>query len=251
MTTALNCKKGNDIMTTTNINITMNVNDTEGTVITKRSWGGQNKKKVKCKETGDIFNSATEASDRFKVHKTTIVSACNGRLKTVKGMHFCYLDDNNNPVEVDQPTKADKPKRIKEVTVQKEAIMTAEGKRDGGNCEPCMCITDGLCFTSMTDAAEHYGITVAQISYACKMPGRKAAGREFCSTKDIRLHLNRFSDAINKANAYDILMEKDRMRKEIIAKVDAAQDEVCAIELKLCEAKQALEQARMELANFN
>jgi hypothetical protein len=234
-----------------NINITMNMNNTEANTSTKHHAGGLPKKVVMCKETGEIFNSATEAAKRFNVHISALTGACTGRQKTLKGMHFCYLDNENNPIEIEQPVKADKPKRIKEVTIQKEAIMTAEGKRDGGNCEPCMCITDGLCFTSMTDAAEHYGINVYQISYACKVPGRKAAGREFCSTKDISLHLNRFSEAINKANAYDILMEKDRMKREIIAKVDACQDNVLTMELKLCEAKQALEQARMELANFN
>jgi len=232
-------------MTTTNINITMNVNDTEA--IIKR--GGHNKKAVMCKETGEIFNSTVEAAKCYHVTHGAIASACRGLLKTVKGMHFCYVDDNNNPIEVSQPIKVNKP--IKDVTVQKEAIMTAEGKRDNGNCEPCMCITDGQCFTSMTDAAEHYGIAVTQISYACKVPGRKAAGREFCSTKDIRLHLNRFSDAINKANAYDILVEKERLRKELMADVDKCRDDVFAIELKLCEAKQALEKAQVALENFN
>lgn len=246
MTTALNCKKGNDIMTTTNINITMNVNDTA----TKPHTGGKPKKAVICFNDNLTFNSVAEASRHYGISVGNISAACLGRTKTTKGKSFAYIDNDGNPIK---PVFASttEAKRTKEVIVQKEAIMTAEGKRDGGNCEPCMCITDGLCFTSMTDAAEHYSITVNQISYACKVPGRKAAGREFCSTKDIRLHLNRFSDAINKANAYDILVEKERLRKELIADVDKCQDDVYAIEMKLCEAKQALEKAQHALATFN
>ena len=231
----------------TKINITMNVNDT----ITKRHTGGRKPRAIKCNEDGNTFCSILDAARYYHIHHGNIWAVLNGKRNHTNNLTFCYINGNENFANVAQSINEPKPKRTKEVTVQKEAIMTAEGKRDGGNCEPCMCITDGLCFTSMTDAAEHYGVNVCQISYACKVPGRKAAGREFCSTKDIRLHLNRFSDAINKANAYDILVEKERVRKELIADVDKCQDDVYAIEMKLHEAKQALEKAQHALATFN
>lgn len=235
----------------TNINITMNVNDTDSTISTKRGGGGCNKKAVMCKETGEIFNSTVEAAKCYHVTHGAIASACRGLLKTVKGMHFCYMDNNNNPIEVSQPDKVNKPKRIKDITVQKEAVIEAEGKRDNKNCKFVMCITDGKYFTSVLDAAEHYNITPCMISRACNGVVKSTNGKQFCFLKDIPLYLKEISNAINKSNAYDILVEKERLRKELIADVDKCQDDVYAIEMKLCEAKQALEKAQHALATFN
>ena len=72
------------------------------------------------------------------------------------------------------------------------------------------------------------------------------------------MHLPELREAINKSKSYDLLVERENMRKEIVAKIDTKQEEVTAIEFKmnemakqLAEAKASLEMARVELQNFN
>lgn len=244
--TATNARKG--ITMNTNININVNMNNTT----TKTNTSRIKSKHVKCNEDGKVFDSVLAAGKYYKVHPQNICHVLNGRRNHTGGLSFCYIDSDGNPISVEKSIKADNRKRTKKITIQKEAVVSAEGKRDSRNCEPCVCITEGKIFSSMSDAADKYECSVSQISYACADPeNHTAAGKQFCTLKDMKLFAEIFCDAITKANAYDIIMEKDRMRKEIIAKVDACQENVFTIEMKLCEANKALEQARIELANFN
>lgn len=230
---------------TTNINITMNVNDTA-----KNHKGGKPKKAVICFTDNITFPSATEAAKHYGIDVKSISAACLGRVKTVKGKSFAYIDENNNPIApVFAKTTDAKP--VKDITVQKEAVVTAEGKRDSKNCKFVMCITDGKYFASVLDAAEYYGTSGSCISRACHGQGKAAGGKQFCFLNDIPMYLKEISNAINKSNAYDILVEKERLRKELITDVDKCKDDVYAIEMKLCEAKQALEKAQHALATFN
>lgn len=48
-------------------------------------------KRVRCVETNQIFDTATEASRYCGVHRNTISQCCLGKIETVKGKHFIYL----------------------------------------------------------------------------------------------------------------------------------------------------------------
>lgn len=50
-------------------------------------------KRVICLETNQIFDTATEASNYFGVHRNTISQCCLGKIKTVKDKHFEYLQE--------------------------------------------------------------------------------------------------------------------------------------------------------------
>lgn len=230
---------------TTNINITMNVNNNEARKC------GRKPRAIKCNEDGKTFCSILDAAKYYHVHHGNIWAVLNGKRNHTNNLTFCYINDDENSDNVAKTVNESKPKRIKDITVQKEAVVTAEGKRDHKNCKFVMCITDGKYFTSVTDAAEHYGIAGPCISRACHGQSKTANGKQFCFLNDIPLYLKEISNAINKSNAYDILVEKERLRKELIADVDKCKDDVYAIEMKLCEAKQALEKAQHALATFN
>lgn len=47
-------------------------------------------KKIICVETGEIFNSLTEAAIKNNVNKSAICKACKGKLKTCAGYHWAY-----------------------------------------------------------------------------------------------------------------------------------------------------------------
>ena len=49
-------------------------------------------KKVKCVETGKIYESITQASVETGIANGDIVKACQGKLKTAGGFHWEYVD---------------------------------------------------------------------------------------------------------------------------------------------------------------
>lgn len=50
-------------------------------------------RKIKCIETGEIFNSIKEAGKKFGIKPTNITTVCKGKANSAKGYHFCYLED--------------------------------------------------------------------------------------------------------------------------------------------------------------
>lgn len=53
--------------------------------------GGQNKKRVMCVETKEIFGSTVEAGKKFNIANGTISAICNGKRKSSHNLHFIYL----------------------------------------------------------------------------------------------------------------------------------------------------------------
>lgn len=49
-------------------------------------------KPVICIDTGEVFTSATDAAEKVGVHYSMMSAACLGKVRTCKGMHFCYLN---------------------------------------------------------------------------------------------------------------------------------------------------------------
>ena len=49
-------------------------------------------RKVKCLETGQIFDSISQASKETNVSVGGICDCCSGKLESTKGLHFKYLD---------------------------------------------------------------------------------------------------------------------------------------------------------------
>ena len=48
-------------------------------------------KKVLCLETGEIYKSATQASDDNDLHRTSVGKACRGERKTSGGFRWKYI----------------------------------------------------------------------------------------------------------------------------------------------------------------
>lgn len=201
---------------------------------------------IVCIEENRVFYSIADASAHYEISVNSIHNVLSGKQSITKGHAFRYADEDEIM------------RNVKDITIQEEAHVTANGTRKGGNCEPCVCISDGMCFASMADAAEYYGASMSQISYACKGVGRTAVGRKFCKMSDLYLHIHEFREAIDKSKSYDILIKKENGRKDLIAEINARQEEICSIESKmkemarqLNEARDNLEMARYRLENFN
>ena len=127
-------------------------------------------KSVKCIETGIIYKNIHDAAIEHNCHYTLISMNCRGKYKTAKGMHFEFVNKPDIVINVNNDSSNIELKR--NITIQKEATFEANGMRDNGNCKAIYCITDGMPFASMVDAAEYYGIGKSAISYACSEKGR-------------------------------------------------------------------------------
>ena len=54
-----------------------------------------NSKKIRCVETGKIFDSARIAAKEMSLNNSTISSVCNGKRKTAGGYHFEFLQESD------------------------------------------------------------------------------------------------------------------------------------------------------------
>ena len=192
-------------------------------------------KAIVCTDDNKMFYSIVEAASYYGINRSNISKVIAGKLKSAGGLHFRYA------------TEEEIPAIKKNVTIQREAFITGEGKRTNGNCNAVLCIDTGEIFSSGVDAAEKFGVTQASMSRACRNKGSRTNGKRFCYVKDINEYVDSISNAINKANAYDILVARDATRKELIATVDQKREAVDIIEYKLCELQKELEEAKRNL----
>lgn len=64
----------------------------EATIKAEGKRNSKNCKPVICIETGEIFTSATDAAEKMGVHYSAMSAVCLGKVRTCKGMHFCYMN---------------------------------------------------------------------------------------------------------------------------------------------------------------
>lgn len=111
--------------------------------------------KIKCLETGEIFNSIADAARQYK--KTPSLFNCyfNGRVKSIGGLHFEYLDQKYN--------KTNK-KIIREKRNRKKI--------------PVICLETGEVFDSVLSAAKRYSVYRSSIYDAIDY-GHRCKGLHF------------------------------------------------------------------------
>lgn len=54
------------------------------------------KRKIRCKETGIVYDSFADASRKTGLNRTKIVSVCTGKRKSTGGYHFEYADQKTS-----------------------------------------------------------------------------------------------------------------------------------------------------------
>lgn len=59
----------------------------------KKISDAHKKKRVYCKELDRVFISIQECARELGIYATTICACCKGRIKSHKGLHFCYYDN--------------------------------------------------------------------------------------------------------------------------------------------------------------
>lgn len=100
-----------------------------------------NCKPVFCITTGEIYASATDASEKLGVSLTVLAHAASGRLKTCKGKRYCYVQHimqhleeiaENTRVREEKVAAYDKivgkEKRLQELGARKAKLASMKAK---------------------------------------------------------------------------------------------------------------------------
>ena len=203
-------------------------------------------KRVLCLETNKIYNSATEAAKANNICHSLVSDVCRGKWKSAKGLHFEYVDSEKKVVSTTEAV----PVTENEITVSRKAIIKGKGSCTNGNTNAVLCITDGSIYTSCTDAANANDVAVGQMSHTCRTKGSHAKGKQYCYIKDIDMHIDSISDAINKKNLYNALLEKENKRKQLRNMIADYKGDISRLESELNSIRSKMESARAELENL-
>ncbi len=92
-------------------------------------------KPVICLETGEVFSSVTDAAEAIGCAPNNLSIHLTGKLRTIKGKHFCYLSRVNESLDAivtrlreTAAVEAD-AKKWQAYQAEQEAIRAAEAKR--------------------------------------------------------------------------------------------------------------------------
>lgn len=141
---------------------------------------------------------------------------------------------------------------MKNIIINNESTIKADGIHTNGNCKPVICIDTGEVFTSAMDAAEKIGVHFATMSATCLGKVKTCKGKHYCYLANVSENLDALTARIKylneleaKAKAWDDLKAKEEAarkaeqeRKEKIEKTEA----------KLARHKAIIERLKAELA---
>ena len=138
----------------------LKLNDIQIEEILNENCGRDNKAKVICLNTKEVFDSITEASKKSGIVRTTISSCCRGVTKTageINGDRLCWMYYNEY---------------LNLNDIQIEEILNKN--RGGNNKVKVICLNTKEVFNSTTEASKKYGITRTSISRCCKGENKTA-----------------------------------------------------------------------------
>ena len=194
-------------------------------------------KSIICVETNKTYGSINDAARELGITPCNITNMLKGRQKTARGFTFQYAETETRDDHI--------------IAVQKPAIVKGKGKRTNGNTKPVFCISDGNFFTSCTDAAEEYDASQSNVSCVCNGDRHTANGKRFCYVKDLPMHLEEISKAIQKANLCDELLAREANRKRLKAIMADIEGDIARLSDELSQKYRELESVKEALMDID
>lgn len=115
----------------------------------KKSWRAKQSKEVICLTTLEVFNTITEAANKYKLDVSYLAKVCkkpetksHGRLEDGTRLRWMYYDDYKNG--------------------EKEEI------EHSGSSKRVICLNDNNVFYSLSKAGDFYGISGTSVGNVCK-----------------------------------------------------------------------------------
>ena len=71
----------------------------QATATAKGKHNNKHCKPVLCIDTGEIFSSVFDAAEHYNANYGCISMACNGKLKSAKGMRFCFVSRTSENID--------------------------------------------------------------------------------------------------------------------------------------------------------
>jgi group I intron endonuclease len=110
-------------------------------------------RKIACINSGDVYNSISEAEDKLGIKKSNIIYSIRTK-GSINGLNFCYFENWDGLVR-----KPDIKKN---------------------NKKPVVCINNGNVYSSINEAAKKMNLDSGCISSICKGKTRQTSGFSFC-----------------------------------------------------------------------
>lgn len=143
------------------------------------------------------------------------------------------------------------------LNIHNETNINAKGTRTCGVNKPVICIETGEIFASVTDAAEHFGTSIYNISNAARGAQKTARGKRFCFVSRATENIEALTSQINKLNAdaedarrwREYQAEQERIRREEEECIRAEQERIRAEEERARAEQEriaAIEKARRD-----
>lgn len=113
------------------------------------------------------------------------------------------------------------------IIIHEQATASAKGIKNNKHCKPVLCIDTGEIFSSVFDAAEHFGVSACNVSMACNGKLKTSSGKRFCfvakTSENIDAIVERIKandDIVAKAAAYDAWLAEQQAKANEIAEVE-------------------------------
>lgn len=112
-------------------------------------------KEVICLTTGVVYESALAAANDLQLQHSSVVAVCNGRRGTTKGFMFKYTS-----------------------STKENRVFTTKGGANI-NAKKIICVTTGVEYASISEAAEAMNLKAGSISRVCKQQRNSLFGYVF------------------------------------------------------------------------
>lgn len=132
------------------------------------------KRKIVCLETKEIFDSITDAANKYNIQISDIVSCCKGRLCTAGNMKWQYYEDYLNGISV----------------------------RENSWFVKIICLNTLERFDKIVDASKKYNVPASNITLCCQ---RKYSSAGKCPTTKEPLVWQYLNDYINGVRPKELL----------------------------------------------
>lgn len=123
-------------------------------------------KKIVCLNTGEVFESLTEASEKYNLDVSSIAKCCKGKIHSSRKLVWRYLEDYN---------------KMNLVDISKLLYRASEGISGGynPNAISVICLNDNKIFKCTKETAKYYNISVDMVRKICKGIYKQCKGYKF------------------------------------------------------------------------